>query len=247
MKKISEFIAFAHTQNTGLFGKTKPTLFPVFLSDYYENYQSYDGLIKLKFGELLLDYDEIASQLDTEDKRMSAGLSELQRDFNAFIISNRDYFKALFDTTQYEYNPIENYDQTEKETITDVNNQTNKTNYGQLSETNKFGNAKNITTNGTAPYDELMYQNYSNAVTNSEKEDDTFTRDSRTDSNEQNEKNTRNREFRRHGNIGITTTQQMIIEQRNVLINLIADILTQFIELINLGYEGVEYEVDFIQ
>lgn len=240
MKKISAFITFAHTQNTGLLGKTIPTLFPVFLSDYFENYQSYDGLIKLKFGELLLDYDEIASQLDTEDKRMSAGLSELQRNFNSFVIANRDYFKELFDTTQYEYNPIENYDQTETETITDVNNQTNKINYGQVSETNKYGDTKTNTVNGVSPYDELVNVNYSDSVVTGSKENDTFTRNSRTDSNEQNEKNTRNRNFRRHGNIGTLTTQTMILEQRQVLINVIVDIITQFIELINLGYEGVE-------
>ena len=240
MKKIKSFIGFAHTENSGLFGKSLPTLFPEFLVDYFDNYKSYDGIIKLKFGELLLDYDEIATQLDTEDKRMSAGVAELQRDFDAFVISNRVYFNELWKTTQYEYNPIENYDQTETEKITDNNNQNNKINYGKISETNKFGDGKNINTNGTAPYDELMYQNYTNSVLSTSKEDDTFTRDGRIDTNEQTENNERNRTFTRHGNIGVTTTQQMITEQRNVLINMIVDVITQFIDLINVGYEGVE-------
>ena len=139
-------------------------------------------------------------------------------------------WKKLYDTTLLEYNPIENYDRMEDWTDTDaetgtssrnndikntVSNET--TNSGTVTEQNTAFNAgladhaKQITDGDTTE---------NGSITNTEKEN---VNDGRTG------KHTKT--GRAHGNIGVTTSQQMIQSERDLVVfNLYDVIANSFIE-----------------
>lgn len=139
-------------------------------------------------------------------------------------------WKKLYDTTMLEYNPIENYDRMEEWTDTDSetgtnsrnNNITNKINQevvttGSLTEQNTAFNT------GLADHAKEITDN-DNVTTGSE-------------NTSENESGTTKRELthartgRTHGNIGVTTSQQMIQSEREVAMFNIYDIIAEsFIE-----------------
>lgn len=104
---------------------------------------------------------------------------------------------GLFDTISYEYNPIENYSMVEENAF---GNQKATFNAGKRKDT--YTN-----TNKVSPFDSENFVNNDNA-------DGTNSSDSYTDISTTDEyKNT----LTRKGNIGVTTTQEMIISQRKVV------------------------------
>ena len=143
---------------------------------------------------------------------------------------NQYNWKKLYDTTLLEYNPIENYDRMEDWTDTDSetgtnsrnNNITNTINQevvttGSLTEQNTAFNA------GLADHAKEITDN-DNVTTGSgnttENESGTTKRDL-----------THARTGRIHGNIGVTTSQQMIQSEREVAMFNIYDIIAEsFVE-----------------
>lgn len=103
---------------------------------------------------------------------------------DSFFKQRKGIISKLIDTTEFEYNPIDNYDRTE-EIDRKINGKSNN---------------KNNQENKVAAYDSEEYQNK-----------DKVSADSETiDSN--NEVTT----IHTHGNIGVTTTQEMIQKERKV-------------------------------
>ena len=143
---------------------------------------------------------------------------------------NQYNWKKLYDTTLLEYNPIENYDRMEDWTDTDSetgtnsrnNNITNTINQevvttGSLTEQNTAFNA------GLADHAKEITDN-DNITTGSgnttENESGTNKRDL-----------THKRTGRTHGNIGVTTSQQMIQSEREVAMFNIYDVIAEsFVE-----------------
>lgn len=89
---------------------------------------------------------------------------------------NRDYYNHLYATTQYEYNPIENYAMVEQED-------------------------ENINSNGVGSQ---YAENENRKIPISENDDS----------------HSRGRRLTRRGNIGVTTSQQMIESERNIIIKI---------------------------
>lgn len=103
-----------------------------------------------------------------------------------WFVMNYDIIKELLDTKEYDYNPIENYDRnTEGEENT-------------KSDFNK--NSGNTSTNEVSAYNSSVYSPSSKI----------------TDNGSSSGKDNGNRKYKErvHGNIGVTTTQQMIEQQR---------------------------------
>lgn len=139
-------------------------------------------------------------------------------------------WKKLYDTTLLEYNPIENYDRMEDWTDTDVETGTSSRN----------NDIKNTVSNETTNSGTVTEQNtsFNAGLADHAKEisdGDTITNSS--GSTAENESGTSKRDLthkstgRAHGNIGVTTSQQMIQSEREVAMFNIYDIIAEsFVE-----------------
>lgn len=151
--------------------------------------------------------------------------------------ANRYKFAGFASTTQQEYNPIENYNRIESETVTDTPNLSeNKTDtYSPLSsETMTEGGTTGTTSGGTssvtggiAPFDSSSFSNaeksdgttsgtetitHGKTVTHSHSGTDTTvsaTTKTGTDTTE--------RHSTTHGNIGVMSTQDMLKQEREIV------------------------------
>lgn len=144
-------------------------------------------------------------------------------------------WQKLYDTTTIKYDPISNYDRTEEWTENTTANKTNSRNENRNSEANGTGkvdtngettNSGSDTVNSeVSAFNEvtcspkekqtttLGTKNTTNGATNSE---NTANQHENVDSKfSENENNTNIRTGRAYGNIGVTTTQQMLEQERN--------------------------------
>lgn len=151
-------------------------------------------------------------------------------------------WKKLYDTTVLEYNPIENYDRmedwtdTDDETTTSARDNTrNTTNSVTSNSTNEIINSVNVTDQNTAFNAGLA--DHAKQITDGD------TTENRTITNTENGKDTENesvnggrtgkhtRTGRAHGNIGVTTSQQMIQSERDLVVFNLYDVIAEsFIE-----------------
>ena len=148
------------------------------------------------------------------------------------IWSNKYQFnwKKLYDTTVLEYNPIENYDRVEDLTDTDDESSSSaRDNTIKSTSTNEIMNNVNITDQNTAFNAGLADHakqitdgdtTENGSITNTEKEN---VNDGRT--------RTHTKKGRTHGNVGVTTSQQMIQSERDLVVFNLYDVIAEsFIE-----------------
>ncbi len=158
--------------------------------------------------EYVLDDRLDRDLLNAEIMRECGNMMPLYTDTTAFKYFTGIWFKSyakiikeLIDTTEYEYNPIENYDRYEEGNV----EYDNEKNTQQTRNRNP-----NITTETkTSAYNSDTYQPQSTTSENGS--------ESETIHNTGNDTNTEKRNLHIHGNIGVTTTQQMIDSQRNTV------------------------------
>lgn len=143
---------------------------------------------------------------------------------------NQYNWKKLYDTTLLEYNPIENYDRMEDWTDTDSETGTNSRNNDiRNTISNEITNSGNVTEQNTA---------FNSGLADHAKEiSSNNTNSNGTGSTTENESGTSKRDLthtrtgRTHGNIGVTTSQQMIQSEREVAMFNIYDVIAEsFVE-----------------
>lgn len=143
---------------------------------------------------------------------------------------NQYNWKKLYDTTLLEYNPIENYDRMEDWTDTDSETGTNSRNNDiRNTISNEVTNSGTVTEQNTAFNAGLAdhAKEISNNNTNSNGSGSTTENESGTSKRDLTHKRT----GRTHGNIGVTTSQQMIQSEREVAMFNIYDIIAEsFVE-----------------
>lgn len=151
-------------------------------------------------------------------------------------------WKKLYDTTVLEYNPIENYDRMEDwtdnddETSTSARDNTrNTTNTVKSTSTNEVMNSVNVTDQNTAFNAGLA--DHAKQITDGDTTENGSITNTETGKDTENENvnggrtGRHTRVGRAHGNIGVTTSQQMIQSERDlVLFNLYDVIAESFIE-----------------
>lgn len=167
-------------------------------------------------------------------------------------------WKKLYDTTVLEYNPIENYDRMEDWTDTDDETSTSardntinrtdkstldKTNTVKSTSTNEIMNSVNVTDQNTA-FNAGLADHAKQITDGDTTENGTITNtETGKDTNEQTGKTTENenvnggrtgrhtRVGRAHGNIGVTTSQQMIQSERELVVFNLYDVIAEsFVE-----------------
>lgn len=139
-------------------------------------------------------------------------------------------WKKLYDTTVLEYNPIENYDRMEDWTDTDDETTSSaRDNTVKSTSTNEIVNSVNITDQNTAFNAGLA--DHAKQITDG----DTTENGSITNTEKENvndgRKGKHTRTGRAHGNIGVTTSQQMIQSERDLVVFNLYDVIAEsFIE-----------------
>lgn len=178
-----------------------------------------------KFGER-----DFYKYYDNENDGSNTNMVKQASDYIALYGKSHKYeYDKLVDTLSLEYNPIENYSMTEKGTDTRTPNIT-QTNKGV--NTNTVGIDTSITT-GKTTFDK------SDSFINDTKTTNTGTNTDTQDINTTvttagNEKTVH--EFTRSGNIGVTTSQQMIESERQLAMFSVVDLFVKAIaDIILIG------------
>lgn len=151
-------------------------------------------------------------------------------------------WKKLYDTTVLEYNPIENYDRMEDWTDTDDETSTsardntrNTTNTVKSTSTNEVMNSVNVTDQNTAFNAGLT--DHAKQITDGNTTENGSITNTETGKDTENENVNGGRTGhhtktgRAHGNIGVTTSQQMIQSERDLVVFNLYDVIAEsFIE-----------------
>lgn len=151
-------------------------------------------------------------------------------------------WKKLYDTTVLEYNPIENYDRMEDWTDTDDESTTsardntrNTNNTVKSTITNEIMNSVNVTDQNTAFNAGLA--DHAKQITDGDTTEKGTITNTETGKDTENENvnggrtGRHTRTGRAHGNIGVTTSQQMIQSERDLVVFNLYDLIAEsFIE-----------------
>lgn len=178
-----------------------------------------------KFGER-----DFYKYYDNENATSNTNMVKQASDYIALYGKSHKYeYDKLVDTLSLEYNPIENYSMTEKGTDTRTPNIT-QTNKGK--NTNTVGLDTSITT-GKTTFDKSDSFINDTKTTNTGSNTDTQDIDT-TVTTAGNEKTVH--ELTRSGNIGVTTSQQMIESERKLAMFSVVDMFVKAIaDIILIG------------
>ena len=195
MITIKDLYNYAVNANVNLLGNVSTF---DFMKEYIDNAELFDFNINH-------DYENYVFL--TSQKEVQNAYQEFVKLVKSHLLLNSYKYSGLYKTTQLEYNPIENYSMTENGTDTRTPNLT-------TTDTSNIGSQTNSTTStdSVSPYDTQTFTD-SNKTTVSENNG------AREDSNTRTESGTETttHEFKRSGNIGVTTSQQMIESERKVV------------------------------
>ena len=136
-----------------------------------------------------------------------------------------------------DYNPIENYNSTESETTTTENATTTGNENTTTTTTNSTSENNGVTTNKVSPYDSENFSNDNNSNSSNTTTVNGTDSTSITDSGNTSSNGTLTRTLTRKGNIGVTTTQQMIESEYELRAkNLVFEFLEKVSRFILLEY-----------
>ena len=136
-----------------------------------------------------------------------------------------------------DYNPIENYNSTETETSTSENSTTSGNENTTTTTTNSTSENSGETTNKVSPYDNENFNNDNNTTTTNTSTGNATDTTTINDSGNMSSNGTSSRTLTRKGNIGVTTTQQMIESEYELRAkNLVFEFLEKVSKYILLEY-----------
>ena len=195
MITINDLYKYAVNENVNLLGNVSSF---DFMKEYTDNAEMLDFNINH-------DYENYV--LLTSQKEVQNAYQEFVKLVKSHLLLNSYKYSRLYKTTLLEYNPIENYSMTESGTDTRTPNIT-------TTDTTNIGAQANSTTStdSVSPYD-------SQSFTDSNKTVVSENNGAREDSNTKTESGTETtkHDFKRSGNIGVTTSQQMLESERKVV------------------------------
>ena len=136
-----------------------------------------------------------------------------------------------------DYNPIENYNSSETESITSNNTTTSGNENTTTTTTNSTTENSGETTNKVSPYDSETFNNDNNTTTTNTTTGNATDTTTINDSGNMSSNGTTSRTLTRKGNIGVTTTQQMIESEYELRAkNLVFEFLEKVCKFILLEY-----------
>ena len=122
-------------------------------------------------------------------------------------------WKRMCAALQAEYNPIENYDRTEEHEETERENSSGNTTGSDTTTENSSGTIEGTEENKVSAFDSNTYQPKNSVSSNTSSSSNGESRVNRTIEESGNRDVARTNNIRAHGNIGVTTNQQMINDE----------------------------------
>lgn len=136
-----------------------------------------------------------------------------------------------------DYNPIENYNSTETETTTTENATTTGNENTTTTTTNSTTENSGVSTNKVSPYDSENFNNDNNTTTTNTTSGNATDTTTINDNGNMTSNGSSSRTLTRKGNIGVTTTQQMIESEYELRAkNLVFEFLEKVSKFILLEY-----------
>ena len=136
-----------------------------------------------------------------------------------------------------DYNPIENYNSSETESTSSQNTTTSGNENTTTTTTNSTTENSGETTNKVSPYDSENFNNDNNTTTTNTTTDNATDTTTINDRGNMSSNGTSSRTLTRKGNIGVTTTQQMIESEYELRAkNLVFEFLEKVSKFILLEY-----------
>lgn len=225
MMKVSELMNILRTNNKKLIPDSVTIKYPDVLSDYINNSAKYDLMFDVKYGDLnLISKFNVDNAID-----LNSTLIEI------LFVDNAYKYDKLFKTLSLEYNPIDNYNRDESVEITN-DEITHTTIYGASKTTNIYGNSVSNNELLKSAYNDNDYSKDSKTVLTENERTDTSTNDSKTDTTTDSPHKITTHSVIK-GNIGVTTSQQMIESERSLAYFVFYDII--FNDIINRISTGV--------
>ena len=195
MITIKDLYNYAANANVNLLGNVSTF---DFMKEYTDNAEMLDFNINHDYE----NYVFLTSQKEAQN-----AYQEFVKLVKSHLLLNSYKYSGLYKTTQLEYNPIENYSMMEAGTDTRTPNLTTTDN-------SNIGAQANSTTSidSVSPYDTQTFTDSNKTVVSENN-------GAREDSNTKTETGTEitKHDFKRTGNIGVTTSQQMIDSERKVV------------------------------
>ena len=152
-----------------------------------------------------------------------------------------DKWNKLYNVLNSEYNPIENYNRVENTTINNTGNETTNENINN-SEVLTGGHTNNNTNENTHKVSAFNDENFSNDSNDVNNSTDVFTYNDETKTNTGTNTSTKNNTGTNEthstisGNIGVTTTQQMIVSEIELRkYNLVNEFYSDLDNLLTIG------------
>ena len=217
----------------------------IFLNDYRNKYETFDNYIRLKYSNREI-YSEIYMK---DEEELSSVYSSWLLFVKAYVTSNEYKYKTLYETIKFSYNPIENYDRKEDiETIRTPNlstesNTTSIFGNGEIEE--QLGNISNSNslTGSISPWDSENFNNKNKNINEFTQESITNKTINKTKTDKQDNASLLSGTDKTkvttniHGNIGVTSSQDMIKQEREVALFSFYEIL--FRDVINITTESI--------
>ena len=220
MIRIKDLYNYAVNANVNLLGNVSSF---DFMKEYTDNAEMLDFNINH-------DYENYV--LLTSQKEVQNAYQEFVKLVKSHLLLNSYKYSGMYKTTQLEYNPIENYSMSESGTDTRTPNLS-------TTDTMNIGTQANSTTStdSVSPYDTQTFTDSNKTVVSENN-------GAREDSNTKTETGTETtkHDFKRSGNIGVTTSQQMLESERKVVNFTFLKIV--FSNIINDTCIVTEWEVD---
>ena len=220
MIRIKDLYNYAVNANVNLLGNVSTF---DFMKEYTDNAEMLDFNINH-------DYENYV--LLTSQKEVQNAYQEFVKLVKSHLLLNSYKYSGMYKTTQLEYNPIENYSMSESGTDTRTPNLS-------TTDTMNIGTQANSTTStdSVSPYDTQTFTDSNKTVVSENN-------GAREDSNTKTETGTETtkHDFKRSGNIGVTTSQQMLESERKVVNFTFLKIV--FSNIINDTCIVTEWEVD---
>ena len=155
---------------------------------------------------------------------------------NVSLIYNDNFIRKVNALT-IDYKPLENYDSTETEEITNNLTQNTNSTANATTKTNNSSNSSEENVSKISPYDSENFNNNTSDSGTLSATGETTTTDENSNDLTNTENGKTNRTLSRHGNIGVTTSQQMLESELNLRkFNIIDDYLKLISDYILIGY-----------
>lgn len=204
--------------------------------------------VRARFNHMLFDCFTLADDADLSDAAViTAAKAEFKGIFDAWKDCVGADFKKAVDALAQSYDPLENYDRHEEGTETDEHHKGSKTSFGEETIVTPRVKTKNTTykvafDSSTEVETDALVSEPQNGTDKTERDaTKNFTKHEDIDASTFDKDVHEFTNRRTHGNIGVTTSQQMLQSEWELRIkNYTADMIDAFVTMYCYYWKGVE-------